>query len=43
VAILVGGVTRQDGGDVEDDTGLLVREGVLGGRFVCEGIEPVGR
>jgi hypothetical protein len=42
VAILVGGVARKYGGDVEDDTGLLVCEGVLGRRFVCEGIEPIG-
>ena len=41
MTILVGGVAGQDGGDVENDAGLFVCEGVLGGRLVREGIKPV--
>ena len=43
VAVLVRGVTGQDGGDVEDDGCFLICERVLGGRFVCKGVEPVRR
>jgi len=40
VAVLVGRVAGEDGGDVEDDRGFFVGEGVLGGWFVGEGVEP---
>ena len=42
VAVLVGGVAGQDGGDVEDDGGLLEGERVLRGGLVGEGVEPGG-
>lgn len=38
--VLVGGMTRQDGGDVEDDGCLLVGERVLGRGFMGEGVVP---
>lgn len=43
MAVLVRGVAGEDGGDVEDDGCFLICEGVLGGRLVCEGVEPVLR
>jgi len=42
VAVLVGRVAGEDGGDVEDDGGFFVGERVLGGWFVGEGVEPEG-
>ena len=41
VAILVCGMAGQDGGNVENDAGFFVCEGILRGRFVCKGVEPV--
>jgi hypothetical protein len=40
-SVLEGRETRQDGRDVEDDGGFLECEGVLRGRLVGEGVEPV--
>jgi hypothetical protein len=40
VAVLVGGVAREDGRDVEDDGGLFVGERVLRRGLVGEGVEP---
>jgi len=41
VAVLVGGVAGEDGGNVEDDGGFLVCQRVLRGGFVCKGVEPI--
>lgn len=40
VAVLVCSVAGQDGRDVENDACFFVGEGVLGGGFVCECVEP---
>lgn len=40
-AILKDCITRQHGGNVEDDGGLFEGERVLGRRFVGEGVEPI--
>ena len=41
--VLVGGMTGEDGGDVEDDGRFLVRQRELRRRLVGKGIEPVRR
>lgn len=40
MAVLVRSVAGENGGDVEDDAGFLVGEGVLRGGLMCEGVEP---
>lgn len=39
-SVLIGSMTRKDGGYVEDDRGFFVSERKLRSRFVGESIEP---